>query len=160
MVKKNWMAIANIGSEQLRMSVISARGEIAEGLARGFPQYFLREGETHPLPNRADFIRLVSEMKRRDEVVQACKDAGIPFQQFNCKGTRRGSADGVSYAEGGYPTVAWGWGDYFWQCSKRRGETLEYEGAEWMVVWNVFSRGDACSFDRHTLIIVPVGALG
>jgi hypothetical protein len=157
--QKNWTAIANVGNEQLRKSLIAAQGEIAEGLARGFPQYFLRDGETHPRPNRADFTRLVSEMKRRDDVVKACKDAGLPFQQFGFSGSCEGRVDGVSYAKKGYDTVANGWGDYFWRSNSKRGETLQYEGAEWMVVWNGFMLGDASFFDSHTLIVVPVAAL-
>jgi hypothetical protein len=159
MVTKNWQEIANIGNEQLRMSVIAANGEIAEGLQKGFPQYFLTEDETHPQLNRTDFIRLVSEMKRRDDVVQACKDAGLPFQRFSFSGSCSGPTDGVSYAKGGYNTVANGWGQNFWRCVKKQGETLDYEGAQWVVVWNGYSSGDSYSFATHSLIIVPVAAL-
>ena len=157
-MKKNWVEIAKVGNEQLRMNLISAKGEVAEGLRQGFPQYFLAEGEIHPKPNRTDFIRLVSEMRRRDDVVQACKDAGLPFQRFFFSGSCRGSVDGVSYAKGGYNTVANGWGDYFYRSSKRRGDTLEYKGAEWVVIWNGYGAGDAYSFSVHSLVIVPVDA--
>jgi hypothetical protein len=156
MATKNWAAIANVGNEQLRINLISAQGEIVEGLAQGFPQYFLAESERHPKPSREDFIRLVSEIGRRDNVVQACKDAGLPHQMLAFRGSCRGSTDGVSYSEGGYNTTANGWGSYFYRSTKKRGATLEYKGAEWFVVWNGFSKGDAYSFSSHSLIIVPV----
>jgi len=158
-MKKNWSAIAVVGNEQLRHNLIAATGEVAQGLAQGFPQYFLGDGEPHPQPNRDDFVRLVSEIKRRDDVIQACKDAGLPFQRFGFSGSCKGSTDGVSYAKGGYNTTANGWGDYFYRSSKKRGETLEYEGAEWLVVWNGYSSGDAYSFSGHSLVVVPVTAL-
>lgn len=156
---KNWQKIAEVGNQQLRMCLIASKGEIAEGLSKGFPQYFLAEGETHPKPNRVDFTRLMSEMMRRDDVVQACKDAGLPFQRFGFSGSSSGSTDGISYAKGGYDTVRHGWAEYFWRSSKKRGETLEYEGAEWLVVWNGFGAGSAYALDNHTLVIVPIDAL-
>lgn len=158
-IMKNWQAIASVGNEQLRMSLIAAQGEVADGLKRGFPQYFLAEGEAHPKPNRSDLIRIVSEMNRRDTVVQMCKDAGLPFQRFGFSGNCNGRTDGVPYAKGGYGTLRNGQGSYFWRCSKKQGETLEYEGAEWLVVWNSFSAGSAETFDDHSVVIVPIEAL-
>ena len=159
MATKNWKAIANVDNEQLRLNLISAQGEIANGLAQGFPEYFLTEGEEHPKPSRDEFIRLVSEINRRDSVVQACKDAGLPHQIFAFRGSCRGATDGISYPSGGYDTVRNGWGSYFYRSNQKRGEVLEHEGAKWLVVWNGFGSGDAYSFDSHSLIVVPVEAL-
>ena len=152
---KNWNMIALCGNEQLRLALIAAKGEVVGGLAKGFPQFFLAEGEVHPRPNRTDFIRLIQEMERSEHVIQACKDAGLPYQRFSFSGHCNGETGGVPYAKGGYDTVANGWGDYFFACSKYQGGTLEHKGAEWIVVWNGYSSGDASSFTRHSLVIVP-----
>lgn len=158
-MKKDWKKIAGAGNQQLRLSLISAQGEIAEGLSRGFPQYFLAEGETLCLPDRRQLLELVREAGRRDKVLQIIKELGLPHQRLGFSGSCLGTTKGVSYSEGGYDTVACGWGDYFYRSSKSRGDTLEYEGATWLVVWNGFGGGDARSFDRHTLVIVPEEAL-
>ena len=159
MARKNWAAIANIGNEQLRMNLITAQGDIADGLVKGFPQYFLAKGEEHPKPSRTDFIRLVSEIDRRDTVVQACKDAGLPHQMFSFRGSCSGNTDGISYAQGGYSTVRYGYLANFYRSSKRRGGELEYEGASWLVVWNGYGSGSAEWPASHSLIIVPFAAL-
>lgn len=157
---KNWKAISEVGNEQLRLNLIAASDEeMVEGLSRGFPQYFLAEGQEHPRLRRVEFLAVVDKMERRDDVVQACKDAGIPYQRFAFRGSCQGSTDGVPYAEGGYDTVAGGWGDYFWSCTKTQGDTLEYEGTQWMVVWNGYRKGSPHRFSSHSLVIVPVAAL-
>jgi len=158
-MKKNWTAIATVGNEQLRHNLIAATGDVAQGLAQGFPQYFLSDDEEHPRPVREEFLNIVKEMRRRDEIVQACKDAGISHQRFSFSGSCRGAVDGVSYADGGYSTTANGWGDYFYRSTKREGDTLEYEGAEWVVVWNGYSSGSADCFAGHSLVVVPTEAL-
>ena len=159
MATKNWAEIAKAGNEQLRMNLITAQGEIADGLAMGFPQYFLADGEEHPKPSRADFVRLVSDIDRRDVVVQACKDAGLPYQMFSFRGSCSGNTDGVSYTQGGYSTVRYGWLANFYRSSKRRGGELEYEGASWLVVWNGYGAGSAEWPSSHSLIILPLEAL-
>lgn len=157
--KKNWRAISAVGNKPLRMNLIAASGEVAEGLAQGFPQCFLTEEEEHPRMSQEEFLAVVGTMERRDNVVEACKQAGIPHQRFCFTGTCRGFTDGVPYANGGYDTVRNGWGDYFWRCNKRQGETLEYNEAQWMVVWNGYVQGDVHMFSSHSLVLVPVDAL-
>ncbi len=157
LARKNWQAIAACPNEQLRYSLIAASGDIAEGLAAGFPQYFLAEGEEHPAVSRTEFVAMVRAM-RRDDAVRACKDAGLPYALLQFSGSCEGRTDGVSYAKGGYNTTANGWAQKFWRTSQDPGKTLEYEGAEWVVCRNGFGAGDARFFDTHSLLLVPVEA--
>jgi hypothetical protein len=159
MVTKNWKSISTVGNEQLRLNLITSSGDVTEGLSRGFPEHFLTEGQEHPRMTREELLALVGKMERRDDVVKACKDAGIPHQRFGFSGSCRGTTDGVPYANGGYDTTANGWGDYFWKTSKHQGEVLEYKDAQWLVVWNGSSKGNAHCFGSHSLVIVPIAAL-
>lgn len=159
MVLKNWKAISECGNEQLRMALIASKGEIVEGLATGFPQYFLAEDASIELPTREKLLELVRESGQRDSVIQMLKDLGLPHQRFSFSGSNKGSTDGVSYSKGGYDTVANGWGEYFYRSTKKPGEVVEHESAQWLVVWNGYSSGSPYSFAYHTLIIVPVEAL-
>lgn len=102
---------------------------------------------------------LVQNIDRRDDVVQACKDAGLPYKQFGFRGSCRGSTEGVSYAQGGYGTVRYGHLAYFYRSSQKRGNEIEYEGASWLVLWNGYSSGSAEFPGSHSLVIVPVEAL-
>lgn len=157
MSTKNWKAIAAVGDEQLRHLLISATGKVAEGLEKGFPQYF---GGTDVQVSREEIIRIAAEARHVDDLVNALKDMGVPVQKFGFTGTCKGSTSSYPYALGGYDTVRHGWGQYFFTSLRRSGETFEYKGAEWLVLWASFSRGSAQSFDRYTLIAVPVASLG
>jgi hypothetical protein len=156
---KNWKAIATIGNQQLRLTAISAKGEVEAGLAVGFPQYFLPPGATAELPKRGELFSLLREAKQRDQVLEILKEVGIPHQRFGFEGSARGMADGLSYADGGYHTNNYGTLQYFYRSSKMLGQEVEYEGAVWLVVWNVSSSGSPEEPDRHTLIIVPAAAI-
>ncbi len=158
-MNKNWNQIAQAGNEQLRLLLISAQGEIAAGLARGFPQYFLSEGEQQQLPGKEQLIGVVKEAKRRDEVLQIMKDLGIPYQQFGYRGHCRGQVGGISKREGGYRSGQGDPLDYYKRSVQCSGDELEYKDAKWVVVWNGYSSGDAYTASVHTLVIIPVAAL-
>jgi hypothetical protein len=157
-MKKNWKEIANIGNEQLRINLITCQGEVAEGLAKGFPKYFLAEGEEHPLPSRSEFLKLISEMDRRETVIGAVRDAGLPHQRFSFTGSKQGNTEGISYVESRYKTVRHGQLEYFFRSSKRQGEEVYYEGIKWVVVWNGYAAGAPEYPAAHSLVIVPIAA--
>lgn len=156
---KSWPAIATCSNEQLRLTLVAASGETATGLAAGFPQYFLAEGEVPAQISVDAFVALVTEAANRDQVLEVVKTQNLPHQRFGFSGSCSGRTDGVSYAKGGYSTVRHGWAQNFWRCSVSVGDLVEFEGAVWLVAWNGFSRGSAESFDHHTLVIVPLDAL-
>lgn len=156
MSTKNWKAIAACRNEQLRHSLIAAQGEIADGLAAGFPQFFLAEGEDAPRPSREEFFQIVSEMTRRDDILQACRDAGLPYQRFGFEGSCVNSAPGVP-RRGPKPTSSKAPDDRFIRSSSRRGDEVEYEGAQWIVVWNGYSPGSPSVFASTSFVIVPAG---
>lgn len=155
--RKNWKAISECRNEQLRHSLIAAQGEIAEGLAAGFPQFFLVEGEDAPCPSREEFFRVISEMTRRDDTLQACKEAGLPHQRFSFEGSCSGSTPGVP-KPGPKPTSSKAPDNRFIRSSSYRGDEVEYEGVRWIVVWNGYSPGSPSAFASTSFVIVPAGA--
>lgn len=158
-LKKNWIAIANVADEQLQLSLISCRDEVLCGLAQGFSQYFLEEGQVQLLPSREELLGLALRQKNRRETVTLLKELAVPFDCFRFSGHPRGYTDGVSYADGVYKTNGNGVGDYYYRSKKKTGETLLHKGAEWIVVRNTFSQGDGWTFSGHTQIVVPLSAL-
>lgn len=155
---KNWKAIAEVSNQQLRLTLISAQGEIEEGLIKGFPQYFLVEGVKPELPERKKILSLVQEAKQRDKVLGILKEIGVPHQRFSFEGSCRGSVDGLSYVEGSYNTNNYGRLEYFYRSVKKPGDEVEYEGTTWMVLWNGYSSGSAATPTYHTLVIVPIAS--
>lgn len=147
--RKNWQAIAGCTNEQLRHNLIASSGDIAEGLAKGFPEFFLTNDEEHPRVEREEFIHLAAEMERRDDIQQACKDAGLPYMTLsfagNC-GPR--TTDGLPYKKGGD----------FWRSTMETGEEVSHEGAVWVLVKNLFARGNIYIESRHSLVFVPADA--
>ncbi len=158
-MKKNWKRISEIGNEQLRTLMVSAQGEIADGLAIGFPQYFLTEDEQQELPTKDQLLRLMKGAGRRDEILEILHRFGIPQQHFSFSGCCRGSVDCVSVNEEGYYTARYGWLANYRRSSKRQGEDVEYEGARWLVVWNSYAPGTPKHPSRHSLVIVPAEAI-
>jgi hypothetical protein len=158
-MNKNWKEIAGCSNEQLRLNLVSAKGEIAEGLAKGFPQYFLADGETHPLISRSAFLAGTQSIDRRDELVAALKAAGLPHERFSFEGSSHArTTESVPYSDGGYNTTANGRGEYFFRSTAKVGAEVDYQGAKWVVVWNKYSPGCPSWFASHSFIIVPTAA--
>jgi hypothetical protein len=158
--EKNWPRIAECDNEQLQSVLIHAKGEVADGLERGFPQYFLAEGEQQERLSKEVFLKLVRQkLWRRDDVVALCKDLGVPCQKLNISGTCKGDINGPPYSSHGYFTAKKGFGQYFYRSTKKIGGEVEYEGATWIVVRNHFSPESKYTYATHTFAIVPAEAL-
>lgn len=106
-----------------------------------------------------ELLKKLQKLKSWEEVFDYLMGDDYNPKVLRFQGTCNGSTDGVSYKQGGYDTVANGWGNYFWRSTKKEGEIVEHNGQNYIVMWNGFYTGDARSFDKHTLIIVPVNML-
>lgn len=159
MVRKNWTQIAMVRSEQIRHALIAANAEDSEKLSKAYPECFLPEGAPAEPISYRNLMGLLVQARHRDDVLHMVKDLGLPYERISFAGHCNGAVEGVSYSDGGYQTVRNGYGANFYLCSKKQGEVVKYRDTNWMVVWNVFRRGDAHTFDTHTLVLVPGSAI-
>jgi hypothetical protein len=108
-----------------------------------------------PFPMRETILDAARQGTLHD-IEYACKDNGIPYQKFGFVGVCQGVADGVPCR---YTTKEDESTTSFLHSTKNVGETLDYEGEEWVVVWNVYNPKKDGLYDGHSFVIVPVAAL-
>ena len=160
-MRKNWQKIAEARDNPLLGNLILAKRFVDDGLIRDYPECFLGDEKQHPCLTQEEILFLTQKMRQmnRSLVKPLCADSGVPYKCFEFFGHKRGLTQGVSHVESQYTLPPlYNSKDNFLRCSKDLGEILEYEGADWMIIWNNSIRYEGEDF--HILVIVPVTALG